>query len=183
MKTIYVTKQQQQMSPKKTRRSSFQRLFKRRYKELKKEIEDYKKAGWTFAIVHRGKKQYLIRQKRIEGKHITVSMRARDWKDLDRKLYFKAQQDVKGNCWGGYGLAPSELKTFLWIMDYTRKRRLIDPSPLMERYRKKLRMRYDSRTRTCYVSPSLSRRMRKNILKAARKAILRAANIVKHRIE
>jgi hypothetical protein len=183
MKTIYITKQQ--MPPKK-RKPSFQRAFKKRYKELKKEIEDYKRAGWTFSIVHRGKNQhlqYLIRQKKIEGKHITVHMHARDWKNLDRKLYLKAQQDIKGNCWGGYNLIPSELQTYFWIMDYTAKRRRIDPSPLMERYRKKLRMRYDSRTSTCYISPLLSRRMIKNILKAARKAILRASNIVMNRIE
>jgi hypothetical protein len=107
----------------------------------------YKKAGWTFSILHRGKLQYLIRQKKIEGKHITVSMRARDWDDLNRKLYFKAQQDVNEDCWGGYGLTPSELETFLWIRDYTRKRKRIDSSPLLERYRKKLCMRYDSKTR------------------------------------
>jgi hypothetical protein len=99
LKTIYVTKQQQ-MPPKK-RKSSFQRLFKRRYKELKKEIEDYKKAGWTFSIVHRGKKQYLVRQKRVAGKHITVSMSAHNWEDLNTKLWYKAQQDVNQDLLGG----------------------------------------------------------------------------------
>src|SRR6185437_9286701 len=153
MKTIYKTKLIKETPIAKKRKHSFQRLFKRRYKELKKEVEDYKKAGWTFTIVHRGKNQYLLRQKRVAGKHVTVSMRAHNWEDLNRKLYFKAQQDVNEDCWGGYELTPSELETYLWIMDYTRKRRLIDPSPLLERYRKKLHMRYVSKTITCYISP------------------------------
>jgi hypothetical protein len=186
MKTIYETKLIKETPIAKKRKPSFQRLFKRQYKELKEEIEDYKKVGWTFTIVHRGKNQhlqYLIRQKRVAGKHVTVSMRAHNWEDLNKKLWFKAQQDVNEDCWAGYELTPSELETLLWIRDYTMKRRQIDPSPLLEKYRKKLRMRYDSKTRTCYISPYLPIRKRKNILKAAHRAILRAANIVKHRIE
>jgi hypothetical protein len=183
MKTIYETKLIEETSIAKKRKPSFQRLFKRRYKELKKEVEDYKKAGWTFTIVHREKNQYLLRQKRIEGKHITVSMHVHDWKDLNTKLWYKAQQDVNEDCWAGYNLTPSELETLLWIRDYTAKRRRIDSSPLVERYRKKIGMTYNSKTGTCYISPLLPIRKRKNILKAARKAILRAANIVKYRIE
>jgi hypothetical protein len=110
-------------------------------------------------------------------------MRVHNWEDLNRKLYFKAQQDVNEDCWAGYELTPSELETLLWIMDYTRKRRRIDPSPLLEKYRSKLRMRYDSKTKTVPISPLLAIRKRKNILKAARKAIFRAANSGKYRIE
>jgi hypothetical protein len=183
MKTIYVTKLIKEASTKK-RKPSFLRLVKTRHKELKKQqVDNYKKRGWTFTIEHRGKYQYLYRQKTIDGHHIHVSMRANSWKDLNKKLWYRAEQEIRGEYWGGYLLTPSELDTYIWIMDYTKKRRRIDPSPLLERYRKKLGMRYNRKTKTSFINPLLTIIKIKNILKAARKAILRASKIVIYRIE
>jgi hypothetical protein len=168
---------------KKKRKTSLLRLVKKRHKELKKQQVDNYKLGWTFTIEHRGKYQYLYRQKTIDGHHTHVSMRANSWKDLNRKLWYRAQQEIRGECWAGYSLTASELDTYIWIEDYTKKRRRIDASPLLERYRKKLGMRYNSKSKTSSINPRLTIIKIKNILKAARKAIFRASKIVIHRLE
>jgi hypothetical protein len=183
MKTIYVTKLIKEASTKK-RKPSFLRLVKTRHKELKKQqVDNYKKRGWTFTIEHRGKYQYLYRQKTIDGHHIHVSMRANSWKDLNKKLWYRAEQEIRGEYWGGYLLTPSELDTYEWIIDYTKRRRRIDASPLLERYRKKLSMTCNSKTGTSTINRRLTTMQIKNILRAARKAILRASKIFMHRIE
>ena len=184
MKTIYETKLIEETSiAKKKRKTSLLRLIKKRHKELKKQIDNYKKRGWTFTLEHRGKYQYLYRQKTINGHHIHVSMRASSWKDLNKKLWYRAQEEIRGVYWGGYLLTLAELDTYEWIIDYTKKRRRIDPSPLLERYRKKLGMKCNSKTGTSSINRRLTTIQVKNILRAARKAILRAAKIVMYRIE
>src|SRR5881396_4289379 len=99
--------------------------------------------GWTFTRKRRGSNYYLYRQKIIDGEHKHVPVGAKDWKDLHNKLWDKAQQEVYGENWVGYGLTPSEKETYNWILEDVKSTRMSDRSPIVERYRKQLGMKYN----------------------------------------
>jgi hypothetical protein len=94
-----------------------------------------------------------------------------NWEDLNNRLLNRARREVLGNEWACIGLTRSEMETFHFISGQVatyRNQRVRDL--LVEKYRKKLDMKYNRTLGITAISSELTVQDKKHILKAARKA-------------
>lgn len=136
-------------------------------------VDNYKKAGWSFSSQKVGRdRKYsgLYRQKRIgnNSEHVNVYV-AQNWQDLDHKIHNEAQAKGWSTGWAGKDLTKKELEILHYIADHVRTYSYKERLQHIDKYRKRLGIRYSKKFNIYYINGKLSIPDRKRILQSARK--------------